>query len=257
MINRIGAALALGLLAGANASADEAAPRWRLDLEASYSDLTKGLDAWREGALRGAYRFGNGTWVTGSAELSERFNKFDAYFEARVDAPVAAGTSVYAVAGGTPDADFRPDVAFGAGGTARLFKDGTVLEALVATFDLRYADYATGDVEAVNPGVELYAFKGQAWLSAKAINLWDETGKHRSGYMLRLDVAPANGYSLFAGHADAPDTSDGVTFDTQSWFAGIGVPLNDATTLRLTGAQELRNSAYDRTTVALALSVRM
>ncbi|MBP6012884.1 MAG: YaiO family outer membrane beta-barrel protein [Alphaproteobacteria bacterium] len=257
MISPKGAALALlALFVSAAATADDA-PRWRFDVEASYSSLTKNNDPWREGALRGGYRFDDGTWATGSAEFADRFNMFDTYLEARIDTQVAPGVSIYAFAGGTPDADFRPKTAFGTGGGARLFKDGSAIEALVATLDLRYSEYLAGDVEAVNPGVELYAFKGQAWFSVKAINLWDETGKHRSGYTLRLDVEPSEGYTLFVGHADAPDTSDGVTIDTQSWFGGVGVPLNDTTTLRLIGAQELRNGGYDRTAITLALSVRM
>ena len=245
------------ILAASPALAEDDASQWRFDVEASYSDLTKNMDAWREGALRAAYRVDSNTWIAGSAETSERFNKFDAYLEARIDRQFAPGTTAYAFAGGTPDADFRPEVALGAGGTARLFKDGDAIEALVATLDLSYADYAAGDIETLNPGFEIYAFQGRAWATAKAINLWDETGRHRSGYLLRLDVSPAEDYRIYAGHADAPETSEGITLDTQSWFAGVSVPVAGTTTIKLSGAKELRDSAYDRTTVSLALSFRM
>ncbi len=242
------------LASAASAAAGE--PRWRFDAEASYSDLSHGLTPWREGALRAVYRV-DGEFTLGAAvEAASRFGNFDAYFEVRADARTGSGTSVYALAGGTPDADFRPRNAFGLGGAQRLFQDDGFVAAVVATLDLRYADYAAGDVESANPGIEIYLLHGRAWITARHINIWDETNTHRTGYILRTDVQPAENFTVFAGYADAPDTSDGVTVDTTSWFAGAAVDVDTTTTVRLALAQEMRDSGYDRTTVTLSLTLK-
>jgi YaiO family outer membrane protein len=206
--------------------------------------------------LRGAYRIDDEITVAAAVEGASRFDTFDAYFEARVDARTGGGASLYALAGGTPDADFRPRMAFGAGGAQRLFTDDGVVAAAVATLDLRYAAYAAGDVETANPGLEVYLLKGRAWIAARHINIWDERGVHRTGFFVRADAQPIESLTLFAGYADAPDTSDGVTVDTTGWFCGAAVDIEDGTTVRLALAQEMRESGYDRTTVTLSLTFK-
>lgn len=247
--------LAFALLAAAPWSSAET-PRWRIDLEGSHSDLTHGRESWHEAALRVSYAIDDG-WTLGAAvETASRFNNFDAYVEARADLRFEGGTSFYVLAGGTPDADFRPRVALGAGGAQRLFASEGFVSAGVATLDLKYAEYLSGDVETVNPGLELYVAKGRAWLTARHINIWDETGRHRTGYFVRGDMQAGDDVTVFAGHADAPDTSDGVTVDTTSWFAGIGVDVATDTIVRLAVAQEMREQGYDRTTVTLSLTLK-
>lgn len=247
--------LALALLATATVASAET-PRWRFDLEGSYSDLTHGRESWREAALRGSYAVDD-TWTLGAAvEAASRFDNFDAYVEARADARFEGGTSFYVLAGGTPDADFRPRVAFGVGGAQRLFTSESFFAAGVATLNVKYAEYLAGDVETVNPGFELYVAKGRAWLTARHINIWDETGRHRTGYFVRGDVQADDDVTVFAGYADAPDTSDGVTVDTTSWFAGLGVDVAPDTTVRFAVAQEMREQGYDRTTVTLSLTLK-
>lgn len=246
---------ALFLVSTAAAQADDA-PRWRFDLEAAYSDLTHGRDPWREGALRASYRLDDEWTVGGAVEAASRFDKFDTYLEGRIDGRCIGGTSYYVLAGGTPDADFRPRVAFGAGGAQRLFRDNGFFEAVAATLDVRYAEYEAGDVETVSPGLEAYLFGGRAWVTARYINIWDETGEHRTGYFLRADALVADDVTLFAGYADAPDTSDGVTVDTTSWFAGAAVDVEENTTLRFAIAQEMRDTGYDRTTFTLSLTLK-
>lgn len=244
------------LLASTAAAQAEDEQGWRLDVEAAYSDLTHGLDPWREGALRASYRFDEEWTMGGAFEAASRFDKFDAYFEGRVDGRSIGGTSYYALAGGTPGADYRPRVAFGAGGAQRLFRDNGIFEAAYATLDLRYADYRAGDVETVNPGLETYLFGGRAWLTARYINIWDETGEHRAGYFVRADALVIDAVTLFAGYADAPDTSDGITVDTTNWFAGAAIDVEENTTVRLAIAQEMRDTGYDRTTFTLSLTLK-
>ncbi len=237
------------------AAADEA-PRLRLDFAATYSDLSHDRDDWREGSAGLSYDFGDGWRLGGAIEAASRFGQFDAYLEARADHEVASGVWVYGLTGGTPDADFRPRVAFGAGGSARLFQQRGFLAAGVATLDLRYGDYTAGDVETVNPGFELYLIDGRATLTARHINIWDETGRHREGFFVRGDAQPTDTLTVFAGYADAPDTSEGVTVDVRGWFGGVAVDVDERSTVRAVIGQDLRDTGYDRTTFTLALTLK-
>ena len=249
--------IALLLLAAVSAvRADEAAPNGRIDIEASYSDLTHGLEPWREGALRGSYALDEIWTVGGAVEAASRFDSFDAYFEGRADGRISDAASFYVLVGGTPEADFRPRVAAGTGGAVRLLQGDGIVAAAVATLDLRYADYAAGNVETVNPGLEVYLFRGRASLTARHINIWDETNAHRTGYFLRADAQADDTVTFFAGYADSPDTSGGITVDTTSWFGGVAVDIAPDTTVRLALAQEMHESGYDRTTFTLSATLK-
>jgi YaiO family outer membrane protein len=236
--------------------AAEDAPRLRLDIEASYSDLSHDLESWTEGSARAAYQADEDLTLAAALEVASRFENFDAYLEGRADYRVAPGVWAYALAGGTPDADFRPRFAAGAGGSARLFQDDGMLAAAVTTVDARYADYLSGDVQTLNPGLELYLLKGRAFLTFRQINIWDETDRHRSGYLLRTDVEPWRGVTVVTGYSDAPDTSGGVTVDVRAWFTGLALDLDDSKVLRAAIGQDLRETGYDRTTFSLSLTLR-
>ncbi len=247
--------LALLVVATSFHASAQDADHWRFDVEAAYSDLSHGLDPWREGAVRAAYTWERLT-LAGAVEAASRFDSFDAYVESRGDYRFDGASSVYVFLGGTPSADFRPQVAVGAGGAQRLFQDDGIIAAAVATVDLRHARYAAGDVETANPGVEVYLARGLGWLTARHINIWDETGRHHTGFFVRADIQPVETLTLFAGYADAPDTSEGVVLQTTAWFAGIAADVDDTTTIRLSLGQELHETGYDRTTVTLSLTLK-
>lgn len=219
------------------------AGRWQLDLDGSYAWLDGGQPDWKEGNARLRYQLTEDTAVSGGAEIAERFDRTDAFLEARVDHRVADGTSFYLTAGGTPDADFRPEWQIGAGGSARV-RGGE--NPTVLTLDARQAHYRAGDIQTLTPGVEQYLAGGRAWVSARWINIFDETGDRSSGWLARGDVLATDRLRLFAGAADAPDVSEGVVVDTFSLFGGISYDLDRRRTLRLSVAHEDRASGSDR-----------
>ena len=51
---------------------------------------------------------------------------------------------------------------------------------------------------------------------------------------------------LFAGAADAPDTSEGIVTDTFSLFGGVSYDTTDRMTLRASIAHEDRETGADR-----------
>ena len=236
--------------------AAEAAPRldyrWEMNLDGSYSALEGGTD-WQEGALQLRYEASEATTVGGTVEVSRRFGLTDTYGELRIDQRVGEGANLYVSAGGTPNADFRPEWQIGAGGSVRV-RGGP--SATVLTLDGRQARFRAGDIQTLSPGIEQYVFGGRAWLTGRWINIFDENGEHQSGWLARGDVMASERVRLFAGLADAPDTSEGVVIDTFSLFGGAAFDVGDRTTFRLSVAHEDREFGADRLQFGVGLGLR-
>jgi YaiO family outer membrane protein len=228
------------------------ATRWQADLDLSYSDLEGGRPSWREGSLRVGYRTDGGTTVSGSVEVSERFNRTDLYGEARVDQRLSEAASLYVALGATPNADFRPAWQLSAGGALRV-RDAS--NPTLLTLDARQARFRAGSIQTLNPGIEQYLEGGKAWLTARWINIFDENGRHSQGWLARGDLMATDRLRLFAGAADAPDTSEGVVIDTFSAFGGAAYQLRGGTTLRVSLAHEDRETGGDRLQLGVGLGI--
>lgn len=249
-------------------------PRWRLDVDGAYSDLTDGQKPWREASLRLARQLTARTTLTGGLEASERFGKRDMLIDARADHRWTEAFTSYLRLGGTPAADFRPRFLTELGGSARLTPGWGVIGATVATFDIGFARYPTAEVRTANPGLQQYFFDGRFWLTAKLIGTLSrdmdqerlrqpgespgqkDGTKRMGGFYLRADLQVAERLRLFVGHADAPDASDGRVFETRSFFGGAELALDDRISLRLSLARENRKNSYDRTTINVGTTMR-
>lgn len=228
-------------------------PRWSLDIDGSYSTLEGASADWKGVAVQLRRQASSSTAVTGRIEVARRFGMNDFFGETRIDRQLSEGASIYAALGGTPNADFLPQWQVALGGALRVRGGGN---ATVLTLDTRLAEYATGEIQAISPGVEQYLARGRVWLTGRWINLFDETGDHRSGYLARADGLATDRLRLFAGYSNAPDTSEGVVIDTEAFFGGISFDLDDRTTLRVSAAQENRETGSDRTQFDLGLGLR-
>ncbi len=234
-------------------SAAGARPRWSVDLDGSYSTVEGAQPDWRDGSFQLRYRASEATAFAARIEASRRFGRTDVYGEVGVEQALSDRARVYLTLGGTPDADFRPRYQIGAGGSLRITDGG---DATVLTLDARQAEFASGDVQTLSPGIEQYLAGGRIWVSARWINLFDEGGDHRSGYLLRADGQATDRLRLFAGLSDAPDTSEGIVVGTRSYFGGASFDIDPRTTLRLSVAHEDRETGADRTQLALGLGLR-
>jgi YaiO family outer membrane protein len=228
--------------------------RWQLDVDGSYSALEgPGQGDWQEASARLRYKASERTAVGAGVEVSRRFGETDTYAELRIDQRLSDGASAYVTAGATRHADFRPEWQVGAGGSVRV-AGGDNPTSL--TLDARQARYRAGDIQTVAPGVEQYVADGRAWLTARWINIFDENGRHQSGWLARGDVMAAENVRIFAGLADAPDVSEGVVTDTFSLFGGVSWDISDRTTLRFSIAQENRETGSDRLQAGFGLGIR-
>jgi len=230
----------------------EEAPPWQLNIDGSYSALTGPQPDWQEASIELRRRLDDTTTVGGRLEYARRFGKTDIYGEALLEHVFSARARAYVTFGATADPDFRPKWQIGAGGSFRV-RDGAY--ATVLTLDGRQAQYAIGDVQSLTPGIEQY-LTGRAWLTARWINLFDERGTRRTGYLVRGDVQITRPARLFLGYSDAPDTDEGVVVDVRSIFGGVSYDLTPRTALRVTLAHDDRATGADRTQVGLGLGFR-
>lgn len=226
--------------------------RWNFDLDGSYSALA-GQPDWREATFQVRHQATERTALGATVEAARRFGKSDTYGEVRLDHRISDGASVYVSAGGTPDADFRPEWQIGAGGAARI-RGGP--NATVLTGDARQARYRAGDIQTISPGLEQYVAGGTAWLTGRVINIFDEGGRHHLGWLARGDVMAGTRTRFFAGIADAPDVSEGVVTDTFSLFGGVSADVTKRTSLRFSLAREDRARGADRTQAGIGFGFR-
>lgn len=246
-------------LASADTESGDGAPgyRWRLDSSVSYSRLARSdLDPWRETTHQLGYRLDKDITLTGRMELSERFDEVDSYFQAGVQHRFGQSGDLYLNAGVTPDADFRQDWDVGLGGSLKLHEARGDFGPIFLTFDGGHAHYSDDAFQTVSPGMQLYLFEGQAWVSGRWINNFRELNEHEQGWFVRGDVRVTQDLRLFAGLANAPETSEGVTYDVRSYFAGAVYDLNDRLSLNLSYLHEDRQESYLRRAITAGITLR-
>jgi YaiO family outer membrane protein len=232
-------------------SALEARPwRWSIDFDGSYSQLNQGSD-WRSAGLTLLRRFDDETTVAANLEMTNRHDHTDVYGEARIDYRFAPGIHFNFLLGGAPQADHRPELQVGAGTSIRVH-DGPAATAL--RLDLRHADYATGPVNIVTPGLEQH-IGGTVWVTVQWINVWDSYA-YSSGWLARADFMPSERLRLFAGAADAPDLDTGTVVRTQTFYGGVSLGLGGGVSARLSFAHDDPEGTSNRDTLALGLGYR-
>lgn len=233
----------------ARALADSLAPRpWRLDVDATYSDLSAGLDPWRETRI-GLTRRVDSRWTVGAAiEHTERFGDRDTFLEARLDHAWSSGGG-YVALGGTPDADYRPEVSL------RFGVSQAVAPRLALSADASIAQFRSGTVSSLQSGMTWRAVPERLALTARWINVWDERDERSGGFAVQGDLTLTDRLRTRLVYADAPETSEGVVTDVRGWSAGAEYDLNARISVRGALLFEDRG-AYDRTGGGLGLAWR-
>lgn len=228
--------------------------RWRIDLNGGWSGLTGDRPDWWEGDARLSYHLNPQYTISGFVAPASRFEIEDTLFEIRVDHKQGPTFNNYIFVAGTPDADFFPEVAVGAGFGLKARDSKGFLNASVLTFDARYAHYVTGDVEAFNPGLEQYFFNGRAWVTARWINVVDQDHIYSDGYLLRGDIIVVPKLRVFAGYADAPENVDANIVRTRSIFGGLVYELNEKSTWRASVGYDNRVDLFEQVLVSTGIT---
>lgn len=225
--------------------------RWSMDVDGSATRVGRGQPDWRQLDVQLRHRLDSGVRLTGRIEAARRFENIDVYGELRGEVPAGAGGSVYLLAGGTVEPDFRPRWQVGAGGRVRI-NGGAA--ATVLTLDARQASYRSGKTTLINPGIEQYLAGGKAWLTLQSINLVDN-GDLLSGGLGRVDVLAGDRVRLFGAAANAPDIDQGIVSRTRSLFGGASVELSEAIALRVSVSHDRPTIGADRTGLSIGTTV--
>lgn len=242
--------LALALAREASPAGDSAG---QLLLEGALSDLAGPVAGWSEVAADLNVPVGQRTTLGGRAAHYRRFGLDDVELAGRIGWRASDAVWLRVQAGFTPEADFRPEFAIGGGVDLRL----TTGNATVLTLDTEYQRYPLQEVVSINPGLVQYLADGRAWITLRGIGTIADGGALQAGGLVRGDYAPADGWRVFAGVANGPDTDLGIVTRVTSLFGGVEVPLGNRFGITGSVAQDWREAGADRTEFRLGLKVRL
>lgn len=172
----------------------------------------------------------------------------DTRISGRLDHRIGTGF-VYIAATIVPTADFQEDFSLATGGEFAL------ADGVAGLLDLRYAEYATGSIVAVQPAIRFDLGRDVA-VTGRAINLFGGGEDYRLGGSVRVDYRPEGGLALFAIAASYPDVeADGVR-ELRSGAIGATLPLGERVSLTAAGSYDDRENSYRRLAGTLALTYR-
>lgn len=239
-------------IAKASAEKTEGAPQLLASFTQALSSVAigRGNKSWHQSIFGLAVPIADGATLSGMVDRESRAGPIDTRIELRTDISFGNGDHAYAAASVTPKADFREQWGVRVGGEA------SVARALSITVDLRYADYGSTEIVAIEPGLRLHAADDHLSLAVKSINLWTEDNKRRNGWSARGELQAKKSVRFVAGGATYPDTEAGITRRTRAAFFGTICNLSDRATLRTFYEYERRAQSYTRNGVVLALSIR-
>jgi YaiO family outer membrane protein len=233
----------------ARRAAPHEADRGFVSLEGALSELGGGARNWTEIAADLQVPTGARSSVGGRATYFDRFGRHDVELIGRVGFHPSDNVWLRAHVGGTPNADFRPEIAFGGGIDVRLSQGN----ATVLTLDGGYQRFPLQDVVTVNPGLVQYLDGGQAWITLRGIGTVAGGGPLEIGGLLRGDYIPAASWRVFGGVSNGPDTDLGVVTRVTALFGGIEAPLSHRVGVTGSLAREWRDGGFDRTEFRLGL----
>lgn len=230
----------------------EGAHGWRLDVTGSYSDLNRGLGPWKEATASLSHPVsadGKG-YVAGTVQATERFDRRDVFLEGLYGRTVMGTGEAYVAVGGTPNADFRPQVQVRAGITAPLNGRG-LSGGLHATL----AKFPTEETAGLRGMLRQSFLEDRLAISGSIIQVWTDNGRSLTGYAVQGEAAVTERLRLLLGWSDAPESSDGIAIDVKAVTAGLRYDIDERRAIGLTYAHEDRG-AYKRNEVALSTTLR-
>ncbi len=229
--------------------------RWSLNTGATISDLDSDFEDWQDAFVEIGYDLTKDLALHLRGERDARFGHIDNVLEIGLGGRFASAFHYQLRLGATPSADFRERWSVSAGGSVRLHAGGDILGATLLTLDGKLARYRPGPVKILSPGLSQYLFAGRVTISGRWINAFDEDGEHLPGWLARIDVIPLAGLRLFAGTADAVQSSRNRLIDTRSVFGGLSYHI-EGHTLGLTFERDRVEGSYERNALGVSVKVR-
>lgn len=235
-------------------------PRRRLTLspEAGLARVTgragRSAATWSTQRLGVNWRAGEATTVSGEVDREDRDVSIDTRLALRLDRRLSPWLRGYVAASATPDADFRERWRVATGGEADL------IGPLTLRIDLRRADFAAanGDVQtsAIVPGIAVSSQPLRSSFHLAMTNLWDERGRHRTGWAGGVETQLRPELRLSATLASVPETEAGITRTTRSANLTAAWTIEPCMTLRFGLTTLRRVDTYTRRGATLGLDLR-
>lgn len=218
------------------------------------TSLIEGLGRdWVDAGVRFSTSVRPQTTISASGTYYRRFDLEDVELGGGLTSQLGRNMWLRMEAGGTPRADFRPEVSIGMGADWRLTDSAN---PTVISGDLRHREFPTQAVTTVSPGIVQYLAGGQVWVTARVSALLAEGDDDlRLGWLTRIDYTPVERHRVFGGFARGADTELGVVSKITSIFGGAELPLDETMSLMLSAAQEWRDGSADRTDFRIGFKV--
>ncbi len=226
------------------------APRGFVIAGGSFSELDRGASDWSEALLAVEAPVSSEVSLGGRAAWYRRFGIEDVELEGRVAAHPSDNLWLRASIGGTPSADFRPELALSAGADLRIAEGPA---ATVLSLDSAWQRFPLQDVVSITPGITQYFGGGQWWATVRGIGIVPSGDSLEVGVLGRLDYAPDDRRRFFAGAVNGPDTDLGIVTRVTSVFAGAELPLGKRWSILPSLAREWRDVGADRTEVRIEI----
>ena len=220
-------------------------------VEGALSTLSGGASDWGEGAAEielpaGAASVGaRGAWY-------RRFGFEDIELTGRIGLHPSRNVWLRAHVAGTPKADFRPKLEVGGGFDVRL-GDGS---STVVSFDSAWQRFPAQAVVTLNPAIVQYFAQGRGWVTVRGIGTVADGGALEVGALLRGDYVPREGWRVFGGASNGPDTDLGIVTRVTGLFGGVEVPLGGRVGAIGSVARDWRAGGFNRTEFRLGLKAK-
>ena len=228
----------------------EAVARGFVIASGAFSDLDGGANDWWEASLAAEAPVSIDVAIGGRAAWYRRFGLEDVEIEGRIAAHPSKNLWLRASIGGTPSADFRPELALSTGADLRIAEGPS---ATVLSLDTAWQRFPLQEVISVTPGITQYFGGGRWWATVRGIGIVPTGGDLEVGVLGRLDYAPDERRRFFIGAVNGPDTDLGIVTRVTSVFAGAEVPLGERWSILPSLAREWRDVGADRTDVRIEL----
>lgn len=239
------------VLVAARRDSNTPSGRGFLLVEGAISDLSAGTSDWSE--IGGEIQIPAGSVTLGARSgWYRRFGFEDVEITGRIGLRPSENVWLHFHAGGTPNANFRPEFDLGGGIDVRLGnRSSTVL-----TFDGAWQRFPGQDVVTIRPGLVRYVADGKAWLTLRGIGVIADSGPLELGALLRSDFQPNAGWRVFGGASIGPDTDLGVVTRVTSVFGGAEIPIGDRLGVVGSIGRDWRDGGFNRTEFRLGLKAK-
>jgi YaiO family outer membrane protein len=236
-----------------NPSNDLDRKHWRIDGGIGVSDFDNdALPKWNEQFLRVEYSPETLSYHA-SVQRYDRFGLGDIALRAGVADAVRGGWDWGLDVGGTPDAKFRPELSIGGRlGRSIELENGLVLYPNV---NVRTDDYATGNIQTVQPDLTAYLSNGTI-LTGRLIATLQKAEKDQLGWLLEGRHPLTNRLQVRAGYAHAPEAINGFAVTTKSLFGGLTYRFREDLDLHLNLSRDDRENSFVRNSANVSFTYR-